>query len=279
MLCWASPTVHKRSPRARHGAHHVDLQLVGVLEFVDHNELEFIGKRLANALVFLQRTRGKNEQVVVVERRHLVFLRYTPYRPCRPNQRGRSIAAGQTRSGPPGQAAPPRAASLSRGPCNLSSQNSRQGTGTHRQAPKALRPTPRQKRAVHWPSPRNLSAFSRNASADFFPAEGAAASRAAVASSSSSRAITPAGRGCGGRHTHSMPRGLAIAARAISRIMSSMDVLGEAAMRARGVFRKQRIETARRPEFVLPRKHFFHRGVEQVGGRRLIEHRKRGVNA
>ena len=34
----------------------------------------------------------------------------------------------------------------------------------------------------------------------------------------------PAGRGCGGRHTHSMPRGLAIAARAISRIMSSMDV-------------------------------------------------------
>ena len=61
--------------RARHSAHHVDLQLVGVLEFVDHNELEFIGKRLANALVFLQRTRGQNEQVVVVERRHLAFLR------------------------------------------------------------------------------------------------------------------------------------------------------------------------------------------------------------
>ena len=61
--------------RARHSAHHVDLQLVGVLEFVDHNELEFIGKRLANALIFPQRTRGQNEQVVVVERRHLVFLR------------------------------------------------------------------------------------------------------------------------------------------------------------------------------------------------------------
>ena len=61
--------------RARHSAHHIDLQLIGVLEFVDHNELEFIGKRLANALVFLQRTRGQNEQVVVVERRHLAFLR------------------------------------------------------------------------------------------------------------------------------------------------------------------------------------------------------------
>ena len=60
--------------------------------------------------------------------------------------------AGRTRSGPPGQAAPPRAASLSRGPCSLSNQNSRQGTGTHRQAPEALRPTPRPKRAAHWSS-------------------------------------------------------------------------------------------------------------------------------
>ena len=44
--------------RTRHGAHHIDLQLIGVLEFIDHNELEFIGKRLANVLVFLQCPRG-----------------------------------------------------------------------------------------------------------------------------------------------------------------------------------------------------------------------------
>ena len=55
--------------------------------------------------------------------------------------------------------------------------------------------------------------------------------------------------------------------------------LGEAAMRTRGIFRKQRIKTARRPEFVLPRKHLLNRGVEQVGSRRLVEHRERGVDA
>ena len=56
---------------ARQEVDEVDLLLVGVLEFIDHDHGELAGVRLADAGVVAQRLIGETEEVVVVERRAL----------------------------------------------------------------------------------------------------------------------------------------------------------------------------------------------------------------
>ena len=263
---------------ARHGAHHIDLQLVGVLEFVDHNEFEFVGKRLANVLVFLQCSRSQNEQVIVVERRHLTFLRVI--RCIDLAGQTNKVAQQRLRESEAGLLAKLRRLALHLFREGLVFFRAEISGGERARIGKP------QKRFA-----RNLArseqriglleefvGFLEERVGRFLPGgrcRGVPRGRRKL----KQLACDYASRARLRRKAHAFHAARARNCRAgdfANHVFNGR--LGEAAMRARGVFRKQRIETARRPEFVLPRKHFFHRGVEQVGGRRLIEHRKRGVN-
>ena len=58
---------------ARHALHHVHLQLVGILELVDHNQLEAIGVLRSDFGMLAEHARRHREQVVVVEHSRLMF--------------------------------------------------------------------------------------------------------------------------------------------------------------------------------------------------------------
>ena len=58
---------------ARHALDHVHLQLIGVLELVDHNQLEAIGVLGSDFRVLAEHSRRHREQVVVVEHARLTL--------------------------------------------------------------------------------------------------------------------------------------------------------------------------------------------------------------